>query len=210
MKHERYIKGGIFVIALLIVYVLVRNAPTGSRAPQVLPATSQQSTQQQVNINDIKPADDWKIGISEQGSFAIAYPPDISFQTDNQGRVTFLKAGPTQQENQSLSDGINLVVGTGGTSGKEFNQFVTDATESLKNRPETINVSNPRTVRYAGFVGSTFEYTSQDDRVTYIYLSVGVDTVFEIHNRTLDPTNQGYANTVNRMLNTLTLAVPKR
>lgn len=159
--------------------------------PSVSPTLTQPQTQDETAS--------WKTYTDSSLGFSVKYPPDVTVKTDEQGFVWFSKSGPTQTPNTEFFDALNLKIKTGSLSGQSLEIFVNNqfALSSQLPGEAVANVTKTTlngksaytfTVKGLGIFKNTFvDYTDQ-------YLWV-IDS-------TNDPTNHGFAKTVDQILST--------
>lgn len=174
-------------ILLTLGYQKLINKPQTSPSP----ASTQTQTQDETTS--------WKTYTDSTLGFSVKYPPDVTVKTDEEGFAWFSKSGPTQTSNTEFFDALNLKIKTGSLSGQSLETFA-NSQFTLSSQPPgeavsnvtktTLNGKNAYTFTVKGL--GVFKHTLVDYKDQYLWV---IDS-------TNDPTNQGFAKTVNQILST--------
>ena len=150
-------------------------------------------------IPTVDPMEGWQTYSSEEGCFSFKYPEEVTFKM--QGDLAHLSVwGPTQKEDTGFFDGISLAFSSPLTINVPLKDYVDGKVDESKEFGEVIK---PRTeIMVNGIKGYT--YTSQGmGTFENIYLQAeDKSCAVEITNSTVDPTNQGYQEIVDKILAT--------
>ena len=185
------------------------DQPSGSQIPVV-----QTGTEPTVNISEtpgseiaVSPDADemqgWKTLTTNY--FKVRHPSDV--KSVNWGSMIYSleKWGPTQQEDAEFYDGISIRFQVKEINDLNAEQYAKNKIEETKKQQiaDIVQELKPMTLR----LSKGFTYTSSGLGIHRYYIfQVGkIDDamILEITDSTVDPTNQGYQTTVNKILNTL-------
>ena len=147
----------------------------------------------------VDPMEGWQAYSSEEDCFSFKYPEEVTFKM--QGDLAHLSVwGPTQKEDTGFFDGISLAFSSPLIINVPLKDYVDGKVDESKEFGEVIK---PRTeIMVNGIKGYT--YTSQGmGTFENIYLQAEDKLcAVEITNSTVDPTNQGYQEIVDKILAT--------
>lgn len=146
----------------------------------------------------------WEMYQSEETGISIEYPGEMTINEGGEApnetaAVRFSLWGPTQTADTELFDGIMVSVARGTHEG-DLRSYVEEQVEQARDLGE---VTEPlATTTIAG--RSALTYTASTLGVyTNTYVSLGSGTFLRVSALHPDPTGQGFADTVDRMLETL-------
>lgn len=172
-------------------------SPTPTLIPDITETLPSVSPTQTVQIPD-----NWQTYTSDEHGFTIQYPPDVDVEQRQVGGIQFIKYGPTQTEGTEVFDAISVVIDTGILGGVSLREYVDMRQQESDNEPIVESVSTVEQVTVGEYSG--YQYTIVGlGEFTYIYLPKGENSYVQITNGTVDPTDQGFAETVELMLSTL-------
>ncbi len=148
--------------------------------------------------NNLSKPPEWKTYSSAQVGYSFRYPSYVELTEENVVRLSFW--GPTQQANTEFYDGISLSFSLPftieGLSLEDYvDQQITMSRENgeIETSKTPISINNNQGFSYVVSGLGSFKY---------IYLqSPNNEWVVEIVDSTVDPTNQGYIDTVQQILN---------
>ncbi len=146
---------------------------------------------------------DWETYRDEDLGISIRYPPEMTVEQDAEGPadvgVSLTRWGPTQERDTELFDGISISIRRG-MHEDTLQSFVEDRMESARN---VGSIREPlSTTTLAGREAHTF--TADTLGVyTHYYLSAGPQEYLQVSVLHPDPTGQGFAETVRRILDSL-------
>jgi hypothetical protein len=165
---------------------------SGTISPMISPADSAQVPE------------GWQTYRSEEHGFSIMHPTDIDVEQRAREAVRFFKVGPSQVEGTEVFDAISLTFNSGSTEGESLRDFVEARHNEVKSEPVTESVSDIEPVNVSSYSGYQFTVVSLGE-FTHIYLPKGESEYLHIINSTVDPTGQGFDETVETMFSTLTI-----
>ena len=142
---------------------------------------------------------DWKTYTNNSLKFSVKYPPDVTVKTDEEGFVWFSKSGATQTSNTEFFDALNLKIKTGSLGGQSLATFA-NKQFSLSSQPPGEVVANVTKTTLNGKTAYTF--TIKGLGVFKHTLVDYTDQYLWVVDFTSDPTNQGFATTVQQILST--------
>lgn len=163
----------------------VTQSPTATTTPSPAPT--------------VDPIMEWQTYSTEEDCFSFKYPEEVTFKM--QGDLAHLSLlGPTQKQDTGFFDGISLTFSPPLTISGSLTDYVDTKVAESKEFGEIIKPKAEITVN--GINGYT--YTNQGlGTFENIYLQAGDKScAVEITNSTIDPTNQGYQETVDKILST--------
>ena len=150
-------------------------------------------------IPTVDPMKEWQTYSSEGGCFSFKYPQEVEYKM--QGDLAHLSIlGPTQKEDTEFFDGMSLTFSSLLAIDVSLKDYVDSKVDESKQFGEIIKPNAEIIVN--GIKGYT--YTSQGLGIfESIYLQAeDKSCAVEITNSTVDPTNQGYQETVDKILST--------
>lgn len=145
--------------------------------------------------------EDWITFSSQEVGFSIQHPPEMNV-AEMESLVIMTKQGPTQRPNTEFHDGISLRFSSGSLEGMSLIELVEQEADDFRQKRMVDEVSSLRFVTVNGVSGYSFDVPSLG-KTTHMYLTRGTDGYLLIVNATIDPTNQGFEETVNKMFSTL-------
>jgi hypothetical protein len=148
--------------------------------------------------------DDWEIYTSQQNDFQIAHPSNMEITTNPNEGVRLILSGPSQSQGTEITDGILLIISTGGYNENSFQEFVQSQANKQATDPLTESVSEVGDINVSDLNGYSFDTVGLGES-TYYYLNRGENQYLRVIEIVQDPTGQGFEQTVNQMLSTLTL-----
>jgi hypothetical protein len=149
----------------------------------------------------VDPIKGWQTYSSDEDCFSVKYPEKVAFKM--QGNLAHLSVwGPTQKKDTGFYDGISLTFSSPLVINVSLKDYVDDKINGSKEFGEIIKPREEIVVN--GVKGYT--YTSQGmGTFKNIYLQAeDKSCAVEITNSTVDPMNQGYQETVGKILSTFT------
>ena len=138
---------------------------------------------------------------SEKIGFSMKYPSEVT-QSEKDGYITFTQWGPTQKDQTEFYDSINILIKSGSLNGQTLTDYVNKEVENSKQNGDILEY--PKTVILAGVSGLQYKARGLGS-FTYYYVPLKNDNFLQIIDGTNDPTNLGFAKTVEVMLSTLEL-----
>jgi len=192
---------GIGICAYFVLAPLLEQKTT-------TPGLEQQTSPDTIN-KTIAPTDtsdtaalDWIIYENAALGFTITHPVDLTPE-EREETIVFAKWGPSQKENTGFYDGINLILDQGQYEGS-FLSLVQSELAKMKEWPTYESSTDLEAVAVAGREAWSFKVVSMIES-TYTYIKKNDHEYFRITNNTQDPTNQGFAQIVEQMLESLDL-----
>jgi len=175
----------------------------------VVPASLSQPSSQTPDQGSVRPTDtqdtaalDWVIYENTPLGFSITHPADLPPQEQAE-TIVFSKWGPSQQRGTEFYDGISLIFENGQYEGS-FLSLVQGELAKTKEWPTYESSTDLEAVAVAGREAWSFKVVSMLES-TYIYIKKNDHEFFRISNNTQDPTDQGFEQIVDRMLDSLQL-----
>ena len=162
-------------------------SPTATMSPSPIPT--------------VDPIKGWQTYSSDEDCFSVKYPEEVTFKM--QGGLAHLSVwGPTQKKDTGFYDGISLTFSPPLAINISLKDYVDDKINESKEFGEIIKPREEIVIN--GVKGYT--YTDQGmGTFKNIYLQAeDKSCTVEITNSTVDPTNQGYQETVDKILSTFT------
>lgn len=211
--HHRRLRINLLVsfvlIGLLSLVLVLTEGNSDPRTVQVQPTvtlTPDKVVTPTITRTSPKPTSqdemDWQTYTSQDLGFAVRHPEDVEVQRRQDGSITFIKWGPTQREGTEFYDGIRVQITQGQLGGKSLRAFVEQKVQEEKNDPVTQTVSSIEQVSIGGKIGYKYDISAFGDR-TINYLPKGNGEYLRIIDGTIEPKNQGFKQTVKRMLASL-------
>lgn len=133
--------------------------------------------------------------------FSMYYPADVQIADRGPEGIQAFEQGPTQKGQTEMYDGINVSIKTGSRTG-DLMTFVQSEQTRIKTEPSTIEVGEITQRTIGPYTGYQFTVRTIGDG-TYVYLPKGDDGYYRVVDGTLDPSNVGFATTVETMISTL-------
>jgi hypothetical protein len=143
----------------------------------------------------------WSTFSKEGVAFSFMYPPELEYREYEDGSYTLSKLGPTQTEGTEFFDGISLSFRAGELEGLTLVEWMEKKAEELK---EVFEVTTPEVTQIAGIPGYKMQVKGIVE-ADYYYVALGTSSYLEIIDATKDPTNVGFAATVQKILSSLKL-----
>lgn len=147
---------------------------------------------------------DWETYSSQELNFSIKHPPEMEINREGPSNsvAKFQMFGPTQEEATEVTDGISLNVQNSDWPEEQENiQELAEARfEDSQNDPyEQGVIQEPQNVQFAGRSGYMYKLMTLATSTTYI-ISVDDEEYLEISYIAPDPTDAGFQDTVDEML----------
>lgn len=209
---NRILIGVAAVIILLVASVTAAaylkqnqlNKNLAKENPQATEAPSQNSP---TPTSDTDIPEDWLFYQSEDLQVMLRYPPEVSMNEQPDGTVNFSLLGPTQKEGTEFYDGLTINIEPGTYTQGSFEDFVNEIYEDLRNDRGHVSQITPLTKdKLNGNDCYKFTTTStmfDIGEVNYIYLQKNEGEYIQISTFVSDPTDQGYEQTLDKILSTL-------
>jgi len=143
--------------------------------------------------------EDWNTFEKEGVGFTFMYPPDLEYREYEDGTFSVSKTGPSQTEGTEFFDGISLGFKQAELGGLTIIEFVEQKAAELK---EAFEATTPEVVQIAGGSGYKMHVKGLVE-ADYYYVALGTSSYLEIIDATMDPTNAGFAETVQKILSSL-------
>lgn len=169
------------------------NLPQNSPTLRVIPIDSQQ----------LYP-EGWMSFRSDAIGVSLYHPPQMSVTQMEDGLVRLLVTGPSQVMGTEMYDGILVTLFKKPYQASNLREYVEFETEQKKSDPVYIEVSDIEEVR----IGNTIAYAvveSTLEEFTQIYLPAGPNEYIQLTYIMEDPTNQGYGEMLNTLLQSIEL-----
>lgn len=169
------------------------NLPQNSPTLTAIPTDNQRSY-----------PDGWMPFRSDSMGLSLYHPPQMSVTQMEDGLVRLLVTGPSQVMGTEMYDGILVTLFKKPYQAGSLRELVERETEQKKNDPVYIEVSDIEEVR----IGNTLGYAvieSSLGEFTQIYLPAGPNEYVQLTYIMEDPTNQGYAQILNTLLQSIEL-----
>jgi hypothetical protein len=197
-KNKKLLIALVLIVLLLLVgvVVIVMSTQGSKKEVTVVP------TPTLVPSPTVDPLSNWETFTSSESGFVIKHPVDVKVSVHQEaGKLitVFSKTGPTQKEGTEFYDGISLALQSSELGSQTLTEFVNKEVAEMQ---KTGNLTKPPLpISVSGVNGITFEIQSMGT-FTYIYLPDG-GGYMKITDGTVDPTNKGFAETVQQMLSTI-------
>lgn len=146
------------------------------------------------------PTTDWQTYTSAECGFLIRHPENLEVD-ETHGCVGFSLWGPSQKPETEFYDGLSLRFNSGDLGNKTLKALAEEKAAEFDDFGEIL--IPPKEATIAGRTGYTFKARGLGD-FTHFYISPKPGTYLEIVDATIDPTGQGFPETVSLMLETLT------
>lgn len=172
--------------------------------PTEIPSPKLTSTPTPTTMSIKEVPEDWEIYTSQEHEFQIAHPPEIKIISGPQGEIRFSLSGPNQQERTVLTDGFSIIVSSNGYTSSSLLDLVKKTKTKISKNPATSNFSEIKQKVIDGKSAYYFKLHWGGEN-TYYFLDKGNKKHLEIIKIVQDPTGQGFEQTVDQMLSTLTL-----
>jgi hypothetical protein len=177
-------------------------APEAEVCIEVCAYTCELTTQPEplIPVSDVN-TDDWLSYSNKELGFSIKYPSTLNKKEGEGSPVAFTVWGPTQQPETEFYDGINISFNKEiyeGTS--SFEAFINSKLEMEKEIAES--VSEPLPVMIGGKTAYRVDIVSLGIYSNY-YIPLDASYYLLISASAPDPTGQGYALTINKMLESI-------
>jgi len=190
----------IFSIIIIAVIGLNDNKPLSPVTPFPTDAGVSESAPTQSNT----PSPSWQTFTSKEHQLTLEYPQEATVSATNDGAIRILVMGPTQQTGTEFYDGISISIDSGQLPNQlTFDEYVGSRRDTLTKDPIITSVSDITPISIGQHNGATFTFEGLG-RHRFIFIPNNRGYL-EIADSTQDPTNQGYKEQVNQILNSITL-----
>lgn len=192
------------LLGIAVVYLTSQNNPEEDlnspvASPTPMGETFNPTPQSESDTNN------WQT--LETDDFSVRYPEPVRME-DGGGTLRLVQLGPTQAEGTEIFDALVLVFETGNLTTAQQTDFRGFAeSERMNVRDESpfpdITLTPLATATYGGKSGFSFRVDGGLGQGRHIYLPYGNNRYLHIFDATVDPTNQGFDQTVTQILSTL-------
>ena len=159
---------------------------------------------EQVNEGNLDIPSGWLEYESDVLDIELDYPPEMDVSENEDGTVRFLIIGPSQAMGTEVYDGIILTLYKGTYINSDLASYVESIVEEKKNDPIYEQLTQTETIEVGNISGYKF-IESALGTFTNIYLPAGEGTYLLISYLLEDPTDQGFSETLDLILKSLTL-----
>lgn len=193
------VAGAILIFSVAIIFLYNQNRSQDnipSPTPTLLPTNTPTPTPK------LDLPEDWETYKSESHGITLRHPDNMQVNQNQDGSVSFTLLGPTQAEGTEVYDGIILNFNTGIYEFNAFNEFVINKHNEQKNDPIISEVSDIEEVKINEKTGYKFSIFGLG-KFTILYLPMENNRYLRISMLVEDPENQGFQNTVNTILSSI-------
>lgn len=144
--------------------------------------------------------ENWLTYRDSNSCYTFKYPSNLSLDLEN--GVVLTLSGPTQEQNTEIYDGIYLHFSLPlNLEGKTLGQYIDSGIEEAKIVGQMLKPKQEITNN--GIKGFTYTFQGLGIFEHFVLQSEDHKCAVDITNGTVDPTNQGFQNTVDQILSTL-------
>lgn len=146
---------------------------------------------------------DWSYYYSEEFRVAFDYLPSMNIESNQDGSISFVHLGPTQELGTEVYDGIifsvNRIINRDNLSIREY-------TENRLNDNEIATVvEGIGEYTLNDISGYSYSLLSAGTETTYIFLPLEDNTILELRYSVSDPGDEGYQEVVDYMLDSMVI-----
>jgi hypothetical protein len=191
--------GAILIFSVVVIFLYNQNSTesnNSSPTPTLTPTNTPTPTPA-ANLPE-----DWETYKSENLGISLRYPKNMQIKQNQDGSVSFTLLGPTQAEGTEVYDGIIINFNTGSYEFNTFKEFVTNKHNEQQNDPIISDVSEIEEITINEMTGYKFSIVGLGE-FTILYLPMENSQYLRVSMLVEDPKNQGFQDTVNTILTSI-------
>ena len=165
------------------------------------PVISPKPTEAPLPTPTSDPTANWLTFTQKDICYSFKYPQEIAFNDEDIVRLSLV--GPTQKEDTEFYDGLSLTFSLPLKIGNlSLNDYVDDKIEEVEKGGVAEITKSKKAVLVNEINGYTFTVQGLGTFQNIFLQSLDKTCTVEITNATIDPTNQGYQQTIDKILST--------